>query len=272
MEDWRQCVATAEQGLEGEPSPYLGGKLYAVAGSCESAAGNARKASRFFDRGLEIYPDDAILRFNAAVRLLADGKADKAARHFERAIEVQPTFTSPYLALGGVEHARGHRVQALLLWLRFAQLESSTERTRDASVLIYGVFAGAVDPQADGTFKLSVPASDKKNPYGTLELALGLAGAAATMPPAEGEPAHSPTARQTSSLARFLSLLAEQGPPAGEEETVVWKLAGRRLAALTAADRETFAWLLAERAGLPDAAAWVQENSDRVGAYRQSVR
>lgn len=234
-QDWPRCIEVAEKALDGEPSHRLSPKFYALAGNCHAAAGDAKKAERTFEKALKVHPDDAFLLHDAALFALAtpggNGKArEQAIAQLARAIDMEPTFTAPLLALGKVEADRGRTLPALLLWLRFARLELTTERTREAARLIWGATASE-----------------------------GITAAEA------------PTAERVAALGAWLAKLAD-GAPAGLAGDLAWTAGGAKLATLSAEERETFGWILAERAGLHKGAEWVQTNAARVIAFRQAAR
>lgn len=256
MSQFDHCISTAKRGVElgGE----LEGKLFAALGSCYMSDGKTKKAVRTYKRGLDRRPDEALLNYSLAVALEREFETKDALSYVVRAIEQEPSEASPYFLLGRLYSAEGDHAAALLGYMRFLSLDPNGRRSSTASVEVFrSLQAGVTQRSArksGGEIKLA-SATDK----GVLEaLESGRKRAASSFYLAgesKGDPQLS-----VGALTNFVQACADL-PADQVEEVFLWKYLAR-VPVLMQQDEvfESFAYVLAARAGVDGAYDWLTQH------------
>jgi tetratricopeptide (TPR) repeat protein len=83
------------------------------------ARGDAAEASRLFDTGMRLWPNNAVARYYAGVAAEQTGEFQRAIEHYRYAMRISPTETDAYLRLARLHVAAG-RIEDALEALEFS--------------------------------------------------------------------------------------------------------------------------------------------------------
>jgi len=262
--DYARCLEATRVGLR-EPGDNEA-RLYSIAGNCLDDSGRNDEAVATYREGLGKHPDDARLRYNLAVAFWRREDREGAIAEVLTTIADDPTYGSPYMLLASVEHELGRDAQALLALLRYLMVDHDSERSQQAAILAVGLFRRGVTakPGEDGQPQVEVTVAagemQRSGIYGRLELARSLAAARAHQA-AAGESAAQGLA---SAMVSYLAIASETAAAAAAAtQAPEWRLVAAPVLALHERQvAESFAFLVAERAGVAGAADWVAANGE----------
>lgn len=262
-----ESVEVARSGLANPGD--IGSALHTVYGSCFSTAGKPKKALAAFRRGLDRYPDDVGLLFNIAVTLFQSDQPERAMPHLERAIHLAPSYASAYWLLGQTYEKVVRRGESILVLMRFVSLEPNSSRASLAAErIVEQLFAGiSTSPEAD--VSITLDRGRKANDFSDfMDVARSLAAAAMV-----DEEAGGGAATTVDALVSLVRMVAESDREDDLCPAVVCGQAAAPLADLDAEGAlETFAWLVALRAGLDGAQAWLEANPARWSALARALQ
>ncbi|MCP4902752.1 MAG: tetratricopeptide repeat protein [bacterium] len=263
MSKYDLCIETAKHGVE--LGTEVEGQLYSSLGFCYLSDGSTGRAIRTFKKGLAKHPNEVSLNYNLAVALEEDSRNEDAIKHAMRAIEGKPTDSAPYFLLGQLFAEEGDRAAAILSFMRFVTLEPNTRRTSQASNEVFMGFTNAGTAGPAGALKLA--SASHEDLLEALEVSRQRAASATQQEEeqAKGEPRISIDA-----LTRFVTT---NGELADEdlENVFVWKYLVR-VPLMMQQDEvfESFAYVLAARAGIVGAYDWLEQHPKEINRLNRT--
>lgn len=257
-----ECIETANKGLEIESN--LQKKLIVALGSCYSRLGKIEEAIKSFEDGLEIDPTDSHLHLNIAVTLSNIQRDKQAIIHLKEAIKFSNGYASPYYFIAEIYRTTNYRIPAMYFYMQFVLLEPNTKRSQDASKKIYSLLSLGLEPKENGDMTIYANPDFPKDEgdFSSLELALSLTAAASTTE--DKKNSKTEAERHTEAITNFIQICSEL-----EDQNLIstftWQYAAKNMIALqNSADFDTYAYILAEKAGMPAATNWLDENQAKI--------
>lgn len=248
------CIDTAKQGIKIKSNLEV--KFMVALGSCYSQIGKIDEAITSFEEGLKINPTDSQLHLNIAVTFSNIQKDKKAIIHLKEAIKYSRKHASPYYFIAEMYRTTNYRIPALAFYMQFVLLEPNTNRSHDASKKIFYLMnQGLNKNEGDGMDIVVNPDSPKdEGDYLKYELALSVS-AAASKPE---------DISYVDALTTFIKICSEIEDKS-ISSTFTWEYAMKNMITLQDEDVfNTYAYILASRAGIPGASAWLTEHKDEV--------
>ena len=182
--DAENCRKVAEPLAETATTNRL--RVISVLGSCLDELGQTDKAIAAYRSGLKLAPTNSGLNFNLAITLARQGKLDEARELLKTDTRANPWHASGHLVLAGIFAQQNFRVPAVMSYLHFLALESSSPRAATAAGHLQFLLNAGVQTKGKET-KITVDpsASKAEGDYGPMDLALALASASRTLPEKE---------------------------------------------------------------------------------------
>ena len=264
-----KCIETAKKGLKIESN--LQKEFTISLGGCYSQLGKIEEAIKAFERGLKIDPTDSHLHLNIAVTLSNIQQDKKAVSHLKEAIKYSNGYASPYYFIAEIYRTTNYLVPAIYFYMQFVLLEPNTSRSQDAAKKIYFLLYQGLDKKENGGMTIFVnPDSPKdEGDFSALELALSVAAAASTT---EENKIKTDVKRYTEALTSFVQICSEINDK-NLDLTFTWQYAMKNMIALQhSADFNTYAYILAAKAGMQDANTWLDENQIKIEKMSNAIK
>jgi tetratricopeptide (TPR) repeat protein len=264
--DWKRCYEMAEAALAGD-TPYRA-LFYTNAGNCRDGAGDSDKAIALYEKGLREFPDDSGLTYNLGVAYRGKGKPDKAREMLERTVTLKPGYGSANLALARNYEEAGQRIPALLAYLRYLSLDSTSERARAAAEAVHALLNQNVKAEGSGNVTIMVPKMDKGAQSGlsVMDLTLSLAAAANHLEENKGKPEIQLIAGQIDTVFAIV------GEAKGQEVKECFACRHYLPFFLDLRKQELvdpFTYVALGSLDLPGTAEWIKANGDKVEALEK---
>jgi thioredoxin-like negative regulator of GroEL len=180
--DAKECVAVLEPFLL-KAGRYLAPMLTTY-GTCLDLSGQSEKAVSAYRQALKLTPDDPSLQFNTAVTLVGREEYAEARELLKKAAVTRPAHLTTRYLLAKVFEAENFRVPALLEYLRYLTLDSSSERAKDAASRAMALLNLGVEKTGPKSITLTVDPNSRKEEgdFSAFEMMLALAGGSRHLP------------------------------------------------------------------------------------------
>lgn len=265
-----ECIETAKKGLK--VVSKLQKKFTVALGSCYSQSGKIEEAIKTFENGLKVDPTDSQLHLNIAVTLSNLRQDKKAITHLKEAIKYSIEYSSPYYFMAEIYRTTDYRIPALYFYMQFILLEPNTKRSQDASKKIYALLYQGLKQKENREIDITLYSDSPKDEgdFTALEIALSVAAVASIAEESKGS--KTDIERHTEVLTSFIQICSEI-----EDEnlktTFTWQYAVENMIALQNSDNfETYAYILAVKAGIQGAAEWLDENQEKIEKLSDAIR
>lgn len=251
-----KCITTANKAWEN--STEITTKLTGILGSCYSQQGNYEKAIELFKTGLKASPANSELHLNIAVTYSKLKRNDEAIHHLKESIKSNPEYASPYLFLAELFRTQNRRVPAITSYMQFVLLEPNTKRSELAANRVFALLSNGPHKTANGKTAMSVNLEPNDDEGAFLALDLGvqvIAMQSAT------DSSKSLIERKINSLNTLMELCSEMKSERELTSTFTWQYTIKDLLKLQKrSDLNTYAYVLAEKAGSKEAGEFLDRN------------
>lgn len=177
---FRECIDEVEPHLDrvGRLKPIY----YVLLGNCTDLAGKPKNATKIFEKGIEEFPEDTGIAFNAAITRARQEEWNEARQLLKRTIELDPLHRSAHLNLGVAFATQGYRVQAILALLRFVSLEPEGPRAVEAARRVLALLEVGFEQtgENDSTITIDPDAPQDEGDYSSADLIRALGAAVVT--------------------------------------------------------------------------------------------
>ncbi len=158
--DYAGTIELAQRALG--PNPKERGGYYVFLGNSQGMLGDWATAEATLRRGLAIWPDDASIRFNLGISLVAQAKLDAAEETFEECLRRSPYDDGGWRALGQTLERQGLRARAFAAYARSLTLSKDPDGSRAIARHVWDLlFEGVSDASTSGpggAIRVTVPA------------------------------------------------------------------------------------------------------------------
>lgn len=258
----KECIKTAKKGLNLKSN--LQNKFIVALGSCYSQLGKTKEAIKSFKAGIKIEPENASLHLNIAVTYLNTKQNKKAISHLKEAIKYSNGYASSYYFIAEIYRTTNYRVPAMYFYMQFVLLEPNTRRSQDAAKKIYTLLFQGVEKKENGDMTIFVKPDVPKDEgdFSSLEVALSLTAAASS--PEKNKKSKTDIERYTEALTSFVQICSEIKDKK-LDVTFTWQYAAKNMIVLqNNAVFNTYAYILAEKAGIKGATDWLNKNQVKI--------
>lgn len=262
IRDLQKCIQTSENGLKQDVS--IRNEFFMLLGACYSQSEMHYEAIATFELALDEYPSDPNLRINYAISLALSGSPDKAFTEFKKTIINTPNFSSAYFHVAQVYSKSNYRVPALLMYLRFMMLDSSSPRGGGVSVEIFRLLNWRTSVGDDGKPVITTDISTPKDEgdFSSIDLLLSMSASIAEKE--SGEKFNTNTEREVQALVTFVKLCCDADIEDLNDSFSI-KYSAEHLDSLRRSDDlEAFLYLIAAKARKPGALEWLNANERKV--------
>jgi len=155
-------------------------RIYMMIANIVDDRGDPDRAILIYEEAIRQSPNQAILRFNAAITYLKLGKSKQAKEQLKEAIELEFSYASPHFLLATHWAETGYKVPGVLAALRFLSLEASTGRSRSmAEMVAKAIDSGATVDKDSGhiSITLNIDGPTDEGDFSTMELLLSMQNA-----------------------------------------------------------------------------------------------
>lgn len=129
-------------------------QLYSMMGNINDDMGQPKKAIKYYEQGIERYPESPIYYVELGILKSRQGELDAAAAYWEKGIEVAPTYPSNYFHLASLFARTDQHIWTVLYAEMFLNLEPATARSEAVAQHLYDGFQNAIQLEGD-TAKVS---------------------------------------------------------------------------------------------------------------------
>lgn len=241
-------------------------------GSCYSQLGKAEEAIRSFEQGLKLDPTDSSLHLNIAVTFSNIRQDKKAIYHLKESVKYSNGYASPYYFLAEIYRTTHYRIPAMFFYMQFVLREPNTRRSQDAAKKIFSLLYQGLKKKQNGDMDIVVnPDSPKdEGDFTALELASSVAAAASM--PGKNKKSKADIVRYTEALASFVKICSEIDDKK-LDSTFTWQYAMKDMIALQkSSDFNTYAYVLAEKAGIQGATNWLDEITIKIEKMSKAIK
>lgn len=149
-------------------------QVFQMLGNCYSYLGRPEEAIKEYEEGIKKFPKAGNLHLEKGNIYLAQKKYEEAIKSYENGIQVDPVFPSNYYRLALLYLNSNDKLSGLIYGEIFMNLERTTARTQEMSVLLYNSYKNSIS-LGEGEAKIDfceivVDAADIKD--GKLQLPL----------------------------------------------------------------------------------------------------
>ncbi len=131
-------------------------EAYILLGAIYDDFGKSQKAYKLYQKGLEEFPRDHMLHFNAGVTAYRMDRHELAEEHFTKALEINNTHPTSWLHLAYLRWAKGQKPHALLALSSFLLLEPNSKRSEAAFASLWKLLHEDVIPSEDGDITINL--------------------------------------------------------------------------------------------------------------------
>lgn len=266
----KKCIKAAKNGLKLKSK--LQTRFIIALGSCYSQLGKSKEAIKTFEAGLKVNPENASLHLNIAVTYINTQQNKKAVSHLKQAVKYSNGYASPYYLIADIYRTTNYRIPAMFFYMQFVLLEPNTRRSQDAAKKIYTLLYQSLEKKDNGDMTVYVKPDAPKDEgdFSSLELALSLTAAAST--PGKNKKLKTDIERHTETLTNFIQIVSEIKDNK-LKSTFTWKYAAKNMIALQDnADFNTYAYILAEKAGIAGASDWLNKNQTKIEKMSKTLK
>ncbi|CAH0219943.1 hypothetical protein MP478_21620 [Chryseobacterium sp. WG14] len=123
---------------------------YALLGSAYDLSNNPEKAISVYNEGLKKFPASGKLYLEKGVVLEFEGKFNEAIKTYEKGIKAEPSYPSNYYRVSQIYLNSNDLLSGLIYGEIFVNLERTTSRTKEISMLLYENYKKAVKFDNEG--------------------------------------------------------------------------------------------------------------------------
>ncbi|MBV8515792.1 MAG: tetratricopeptide repeat protein [Acidobacteria bacterium] len=265
--DHARCIATL-QALAARSEGALP-RVFDELGNCLDSAGRSERAVAAYRKGLALAPENASLQYNLALTLARLKQYDEARGLLKKELTTRPAHLPGRFLLANVFEAQGFRIPAIVEYLRFLSIDSSSSHARAVGTHVLDLFAAGVEVKDKKHVNITVDMNAPKDEgdFGPTEMMMALlAGSSAGAKKGKKSAFEEAVDR----VAVPLSLLAGGNDTAPGSYTTTQNLPF--FAALAEKDLlNAFAGVALSSVGLDGTERWMQKNAAAVAKYRAFV-
>lgn len=123
---------------------------YALLGSAYDLSNNPEEAINVYNEGLKKFPASGKLYLEKGVVLEFEGKVNEALETYEKGIKAEPSYPSNYYRVSQIYLNSNDLLSGLIYGEIFVNLERTTSRTKEISMLLYENYKKAVKFDNEG--------------------------------------------------------------------------------------------------------------------------
>lgn len=263
--DHRRSLETAYKGAQYKSEHLV--HLYVLIGNNLDVMGDPKKAVDVYKKGIELEPDVSMLYYNLAITYNNLNKPEDAKKNLKKAVQLEPNHPSSHLALGTIFHKTGYKTPALLALSRFLVLEPKSERAAGTFQVFKQTLSGGAAPGKNPneiTLFFNVDAKKDEGDFGSIDLVMGLSGAAAMSEKNKGK---SQAELLVGQLDTYLAILSEIDPK-GDKAKFTFKYYIPYFIEMKKRNFvEPFGYYISQRSNLEGVDQWLAANSNRVNEF-----
>lgn len=111
--------------------------IFQLVGSAYNSIVQYKDAIKVLSKGVNKFPNSALLYENLGNAYLSDEKPKDAAATFEKGIQVDPNISGNYYSLAKIYATNGNPLWSVIYGEMFVNLESLTPRTKEIKILLF---------------------------------------------------------------------------------------------------------------------------------------
>jgi Tfp pilus assembly protein PilF len=181
---YEQAMTCSQKAIEKHPGSKNLRSAYVTYGNACDASGMPEKALEVYAEGLKKFPDHFQLYFNQGVTQAGQKQYEAAITSFQQAVRIKPTHASSHNGIARLEYGLGHKIPALLAFMRFLCLEQLSKRAGENIATLDKILIANVAKRDDNNIQITLDAESLKdtlireNNFKILEVSLALSAAA----------------------------------------------------------------------------------------------
>ncbi len=129
----------------------INSQVYQMLGNCYSYEGNPKKAIKTYEEGMKLFPKSGNLHLEKGNVYLGLQDYTAAVTNYKKGIEVEPMFPSNYYNIAVIYLSTNNKLNGLIYGEIFMNLERTTERTQNMSLLLLETYEKAIQFEKDET-------------------------------------------------------------------------------------------------------------------------
>ncbi len=193
-------------------------RAYMIWGTNADDRGHPETAVKYYEAGIEKFPNDFLLRYNLAVTQIKLKQTDKAKANLKSAIILRPSHPSSHLALGSLFAGENNRIPAIFAYTRFLILEPASKRSDNVrSAMKHLLYFGVTGQDANSSrINIQINPNEPKNEgdFSGATLLLSMSAALQLAKRAKGEITEKESLKSIlESLVSFVSESKEKDHP-----------------------------------------------------------